>query len=231
MEIYAINIENADFLLCQYLSRHVSEELRNKLQRYRFKDDFIRSLFGEVLVRIVAFDHWNISHHQVKIVRNEYSKPALLGYPNYHFNISHSSDWVVACFDISPVGIDIERIRPFDLAIANRFFSRLEIEHMYKQPVNQRLSCFYDFWTLKESYIKAVGKGLSIALHSFSFFLEGKDIKLNAGTEMDTWCFRMYELDSGYKMAVCGNPLRFPEKIHILPWTKASDQFERIINA
>ena len=231
MEIYAINIEDADFCLGQYLSRHVSEEMRKRLQRYQTKDDFMRSLFGELLVRIVVFEQWNIPHHQVRIVRNEYSKPALLDYPNYHFNISHSGEWVVACFDHSPVGIDIEKIGSIDFAIADRFFSKPDIKHLYEQPENQRLSCFYELWTLKESYIKATGNGLFTPLHTFSFYFEGKDIKLNSETELDTWRFRMYELDYGYKMSVCGNPLRFPDSLHILSWTKAADRFKRIVHS
>lgn len=229
MEIYAINIENADFILCRHLSEHVSEEMRDKLNRCRFKGDYIRSLVGEVLVRIVAFDHWNIPHNQVRIIRNEYAKPALQKYPDYHYNISHSGDWVVACFDHSPVGIDIERMSSIDFAIANRYFSRIEAKHLLERPMEQRLSCFYELWTLKESYIKAKGKGLSIPLHSFSFRFEGESIIFNAESEEDTWKFRMYELDSGYKLSVCGNPVRFPENLHILEWTNISDHYKRII--
>ncbi len=70
-----------------------------------------------------------------------------------------------------PVGVDIEKIRPIDFAIAERFFTASEYRLLMDTAEQERLQLFYTLWTLKESYIKFVGKGLSIPLDSFAIEL------------------------------------------------------------
>ena len=86
---------------------------------------------------------------------------------------------------------------------------------MTKNPENWQLF-FFDLWTLKESYIKAVGKGLSIPLKSFTInFLKKGEIAVKLGNKLTNWTLKQYFLDPEYKMSVCGTHTAFPENVII----------------
>lgn len=63
------------------------------------------------------------------------------------------------------VGIDVEEVRVFDLCMAKQLFTEFEYWEILAAE-NKSLACF-DIWTMKESYVKALGKGLAIPLDSF----------------------------------------------------------------
>nr|WP_244491575.1 4'-phosphopantetheinyl transferase superfamily protein [Paenibacillus jamilae] len=125
--------------------------------------------------------------------------------PAFHFNVSHSGKWVVCAIDDHPLGIDIEQLRPIDFEVGRVCFSDTEYDALMHQDAESRLSYFYDLWTLKESFVKAEGQGLTLPLKSFSFELETQP-SIGFTTEGFTtvYChFKQYELDPDYKMAVC----------------------------
>ncbi len=72
------------------------------------------------------------------------------------------------------IGVDVENLHRNDdsiIDIADRYFSKTEVEALNQLPVNQKKSRFFDYWTLKESFIKVVGLGLSFPLDEFSFVI------------------------------------------------------------
>ncbi len=144
-------------------------------------------------------------YREIEITRNRYGKPYLKNEGNIHFNVSHSGSWAVGAVDSFPVGIDVERIRPVNLEIAERFFAWQEYEELLKKDYPERLDYFFELWTLKESYIKAVGRGLSVPLGSFSV-LPGNGGQADSSIldNQDLGCrFKMCALEPGYRMAVC----------------------------
>ena len=74
------------------------------------------------------------------------------------------------------LGVDIEDTvtRAPPLEIADRFFAPEEVESLRSLPAEQRLQRFFQHWTLKESYIKARGMGLSLPLDRFAFHFPGE---------------------------------------------------------
>jgi 4'-phosphopantetheinyl transferase len=94
------------------------------------------------------------------------------------FNISHTDGWVTcAVADHGRIGIDIEKIRPIDLWDFKDHMSRVQWQRI-KESGNP-YETFYDFWTLKESVLKADGRGLSVPLEQVEnrgnkVVLEGK---------------------------------------------------------
>jgi 4'-phosphopantetheinyl transferase len=139
----------------------------------------------------------------LKFDYNEYGKPCILEPKDIHFNISHSGDWVVCAIDNKPIGIDVETIKPIDLNIARRFFTVEEYNHLMKKDEYNRIRYFYMLWTLKESYIKAIGKGLKIPLNSFSFTIENGNVNINTQNEFGPCFFYQKEIDNNHIISVC----------------------------
>ncbi len=88
------------------------------------------------------------------------------------FNLSHTHGMAVVALTINrDVGIDVERLgsKETNIDIAERFFAPEEVAELMAQPQAQQSTRFLEYWTLKESYIKAIGMGLSCPLESFAF--------------------------------------------------------------
>ncbi|MGN0149099.1 MAG: 4'-phosphopantetheinyl transferase family protein, partial [Clostridia bacterium] len=118
--------------------------------------------------------------------------------PNCGFNVnlSHSGDYAACAVSDKAVGVDIQIIGKANMLLAKRFFTIDECEYINSsQNANE---AFFDIWVKKESFIKAVGKGLAIPLSSFSVL--GNTVSFN-GVE---YIFRKYSVkDTAYKLCAC----------------------------
>jgi 4'-phosphopantetheinyl transferase len=224
LECFALNLagpvdeEQEARLLCA-----ASQARRERIARLRLPQDRRRALYAHALVRFLAAGRLGVACEQLAFAENEYGKPFLVGFPSFHFNISHSGDWVVCALGDKEVGVDVEREAPLrSLAIAERFFTPEESRALAALPQEERGARFYELWTLKESYIKYQGKGLAIPLSSFGFvFVDGR-----ARLMRDEGLFFMHErMADGYHRAVCAPapqgevPWRelTPAEIHLEP--------------
>ena len=201
MEIYytTIKAEISRNKIDYYLSL-VSEESRAKFKRFHFIEDSLRSLYGELLIRRAAAKSCGCSEKELRIGRSEHGKPFLYDC-KMEFNISHGGDFVVCAVAEQPVGVDVEPVRDIDLGIARRFFHPSECELIMGSEDSR--SRFFDLWTLKESYVKWLGKGLSQPLNSFCFDISGERISLIGSRGMqENLSFKIFEF-SGCKCAVC----------------------------
>ncbi|ADM69316.1 4'-phosphopantetheinyl transferase sfp [Paenibacillus polymyxa E681] len=216
MKIYAIDTskpeaeEHYDSLVNQ-----VSLEKQHKLDRFLHREDALRGLYADVLLRWLACRQLKVSNASLQFTYNVFGKPSLINAPAFHFNVSHSGKWVVCAIDDHPLGIDIEQLRPIDFEVGRVCFSDTEYDALMRQDADNRLSYFYDLWTLKESFVKAEGQGLTLPLKSFSFELKAQP-SIGFTTEGFTteYChFRQYELDQDYKMAVCAAHDQFAQQV------------------
>ena len=184
------------------LLNKVSIEKQRKIKKFRFYEDAQRSLLAELLIRYALKQEWQIEKN-IAFSKNEYGKPYLAELPNVHFNISHSGDWVVCVVDNQPIGIDVEEIKSVDFKIAERFFAKAEYEALQKISESDRLNYFFKIWTLKESYIKAVGKGLAIPLGSFVIsFNKQNEIYFSSDTSNQKYFFNQFFIDNKHILAL-----------------------------
>ena len=139
----------------------------------------------------------------VAFVHNAYGKPAI-AQSDLRFNLSHSHGMALYAFcRHAEVGCDIERRDPKFAAeqIPERFFSPDEVRALRSLPLNEQTEAFFNCWTRKEAYIKAVGHGLSIALDSFDVSLvPGELPALLRGCE--GWSVQSFEPLAGFQAAV-----------------------------
>ena len=171
----------------ELLLTFVSEEKRSRARRFRFAADAHNTLVGDILARIEICKAKGIDNNDICFLLNEYGKPYLAGSYDIHFNISHTGRYVACVVSCEPVGIDIELIKPIDLKIAERFFTKDEALYVFGNQIaegtpdgnqiaegtpdgDQSIARFFEVWTKKESRLKWEGKGFSKPLPSFSVF-------------------------------------------------------------
>ncbi|MBU0991396.1 MAG: 4'-phosphopantetheinyl transferase superfamily protein [Proteobacteria bacterium] len=204
LEIYALQqneiLNDKSF---NSLLPYVSTEKKARINRYIQRPAAQQALMSDLLVRSIIHEKLSIKNSDIRFGQNEYGKPYLLGNDNFHFNLSHSGDWVVCAISDSVVGIDVEKIKPTDYNISKRFFSKDENDYLICQKERQKLDTFYDLWTLKESYIKAVGKGLHMSLRDFSIIIYNGFIFLKHQIENHLFNFKQFSIDIRYKLSVC----------------------------
>ncbi|MEK5164475.1 4'-phosphopantetheinyl transferase superfamily protein [Paenibacillus sp. FSL R5-0527] len=176
-----------------------------------------RSLLADLLARHVIADRLNVPIRKVKFQTTKFGKPELMNDSGVFFNITHSGSWIGVALDHQSVGIDIEQVLPIDLDIAERFFSKSEVADLLSMPQFHQLDYFYQLWTLKESYLKEEGSGLSRPLNTFAIRFLKDSFRLLEGEEWSKRVFfQTYALESGYKCSVCARHNRFPEKTSFL---------------
>jgi 4'-phosphopantetheinyl transferase len=205
VEIYSFKINNEnEELFYSDLKPLISIKRQDIIKRFRKVDDAKRSILSEILIRMIIMKRFKLKNEEINFNSNCYGKPFFNGVEDFHYNISHSGDWIICAINNMEIGIDIEKIQPVDFEIAEQFFSKEEYYDLMRKKDMDRIEYFYELWTLKESYIKAIGKGLSIPLNSFSLSVENKIITLdNKNKENKDFYFKQYNIDSNYKMAVC----------------------------
>ncbi|WP_338732256.1 4'-phosphopantetheinyl transferase [Bacillus subtilis] len=197
----------------------ISPEKREKCRRFYHKEDAHRTLLGDVLVRSVISRQYQLDKSDIRFSTQEYGKPCIPDLPDAHFNISHSGRWVIGAFDSQPIGIDIEKTKPISLEIAKRFFSKTEYSDLLAKDKDEQTDYFYHLWSMKESFIKQEGKGLSLPLDSFSVRLhQDGQVSIELPDSHSPCYIKTYEVDPGYKMAVCAAHPDFPEDITIVSY-------------
>ena len=184
------------------LSRLTQERLK-KVDRFRFKNDKLRSLAADLLIQHIYQD--------LSLLRfNQFNKPYIIdGLP---FNISHSGDYVILLVgDGEEVGCDIEKNGDKDMkGVAERILHPKEKNTFYyKSKVDPLV--FYRYWTLKESYMKCVGKGFHLYPESFALDLS-EDISVIETPEKDfrDCTFNILDIINDYTVATCRKGINLP---------------------
>ncbi len=130
-----------------------------------------------------------------------------VGANGLRFNLSHTAGMVAcAVTKDDAIGVDVEWLqRSNDLqAIAERKFSLSESACFGAARKQDRQQIFFSFWTLKESYIKAIGKGLLEPLDGFAFELETPSISfLNGQDSAESWDFDLFQPSPVHLVALC----------------------------
>ncbi len=208
-------------------SELVPLERAQRISRFRRWEDQWQSLAGDMLVRYVLKERYGLPASAILFKRNADNKPELVG-GELQFNVSHSGIWAVAAFHSEPVGIDIEKVGIADMGLARSMFASSEYEALCRLSAERRNRFFYDIWTGKESYIKALGKGLSLPLDSFSVAGETggsshieaapqglKTVMLESAATR-SWHLCQCHVDGEYALTVCSLSPSRPKGIDIV---------------
>lgn len=148
---------------------HADPERKDRADRYLRREDGLRCLVtGELLRRTVQRE---LGLSEFRVITEPDGKPRISGYENFHYNLSHSGRHVVIGWGSTPLGVDVQQMRP-DVKLdkmAKHWFTPDEREYVLQFP-ERVWDRFYHVWTGKESYLKYLGTGLRKSLSSFSIF-------------------------------------------------------------
>jgi 4'-phosphopantetheinyl transferase len=199
-----------------------------------------RSLFAlsRILVRTTLSRYFPVSPEAWRFAANAYGKPLLNPPKNSffaRFSLSHTGGLAVfAVMREAEVGVDAERTdRAVDaFRLSRRFFSPEEAAHLRKLPPEGSSEGFFHLWTLKESFLKALGRGFSLPMNTFAFRLSDdrpRRISLagDAPRIGEGWRFILIHIAGKMVVAVsASSPGRAPLKAvcrRILPSGDAAD--------
>lgn len=110
-------------------------------------------------------------HYPEEILRNPYGKP-YVEKENVFFNISHCKEMAVCAIEERETGVDIEDIRAVHPGAARRCFSDSELEILENSEDKELM--FFRIWTLKESFVKSIGIGISYPMKTCEFLIDGE---------------------------------------------------------
>lgn len=153
---------------------------RQRMQRFKFERHRQQFCVSHALTRWVLSHYADLQPEQWRFDNNSHGKPFVANpdYRDLQFNLSHTDGLqLLAVRCALPVGADVEQRsrRVEGPNIAERFFSPEEVAELRSVPDGEQKQLFFDYWTLKESYIKACGKGLAIPLRHFSYSIAQQD--------------------------------------------------------
>lgn len=169
IEVYAINIKYINKNL-NYNMDMISSERKERIKRLKFVDDKKACFFAEYILYICMKYIYN---KEYTIKKDENGKPKFQDVEGFHFNISHSGDWVICAFSNYEIGIDIEKIDEVNLSIAKKYFNIDEYNVLLNiNNSADKKSFFYTLWTLKESYLKNLGIGIMGISPKLKFIME-----------------------------------------------------------
>jgi 4'-phosphopantetheinyl transferase len=191
----------------------LSPDEQEKASRFKFEIHRLHFIAAHGMLRRLLGNYLRVSPGQVRFLKSKYDKPFLseeFEASRLKFNMSHSGGRVMLAFAIGrELGIDVEQIRP-DFGtheIAERFFSRGEVATLRSLPESVQAEAFFNCWTRKEAFIKAIGEGLSCPLDRFDVTLSpGEAAKLLAtrveGQPASRWSMQSLDAPDGYKAAI-----------------------------
>ena len=155
----------------------LSPDEHERMARLIFERDRRRFLLTRALVRTMLSRYAGVPPADWSFIANVHGRPEILdrprGVPDLRFNLSHTEGLIACAVTIGrEVGVDVEHIgRRLTHDVAGRFFAPREVSDLRVLPEDERHRAFFDYWTLKEAYIKARGFGLALPLADFAFKL------------------------------------------------------------
>jgi len=193
----------------------LSTEERAQEPRFYFAADRRRYLVTRALVRTVLSRYVSIGPRQWTFSPNAYGRPDVVNAEaraaSLSFNISHTHSLIaLGVTQGREVGVDVEnvvaRVAPLD--VADHYFAPEEVAVLNAAPKPEQQHRFFEYWTFKESYIKARGMGLSLPLDKFGFhYPDDRAVEIAIDAELADdparWEFWQFRPTPEYLLALC----------------------------
>ncbi|MEG3438838.1 4'-phosphopantetheinyl transferase superfamily protein [Pannus brasiliensis CCIBt3594] len=160
----------------------------DRANRYYHDRDRRRFLVARGRLRELLGEYVGIEPEKIVFFYSERGKPSIGDSP--HFNVSHSGEMAFYGFARGRrVGVDVERVRSLsDLSgLTKRFFCAKEHELIENHPERERV--FFQLWTAKEAYLKAIGTGIAGGLNRVEVSIDPLQLE-NVGGDWNVYTYR-----------------------------------------
>ena len=185
----------------------LSDEERERLERLRRPEDRRDYAVAHALLRQTLASSGSRAAADWQFTTDDRGRPGLVN-GQLAFSLSHTRG-LVACAvaTAGQVGLDVEAVRPIEAAqIADDFFSPQEQRELDLLDAPAAALRFFDCWTLKEAYSKAIGAGLDLPLNATSFMLADKRIHASFPEGSPPAVCALFSAGEGYPLAVAAIP-------------------------
>jgi 4'-phosphopantetheinyl transferase len=213
LQVYYASGECAHPVRAEQCKMMLSSEERERAARFHFQEDRESYLVAHSLTRGVLAELTRTKPAELTFELGSHGRPELVQPEQpgrLRFNLSHTRGMVACAVTLEhDIGVDVERIeRRVEIdSLARNVFSEAEREALDRLEPTAKRRRFFELWTLKEAYIKAVGKGLSLPLRAITLELgsgQRPSIRFDApitdeGTE---WWLDVSEPLTGFMLAV-----------------------------
>lgn len=137
---------------------------QRRTDRFVREDDRKRSVAADCLARRMIAQWCGVDEASIVFDQNQHGKPHAVGLA-VAFNVSHSGDFVVCAVDSDPVGIDVERMRPVSIGLAEHVCTPEELDYVLGGETaigdENAVRRFFEVWTAKEAWFKYLGTGIT----------------------------------------------------------------------
>lgn len=207
----------------QGLLDRVARAERDRAQRFHREADRLQFLIGRNMLRGVLAGLSGMSPQAIRLDFNPWGRPEWAD-GRVGFSISHCPGCVVLAViaETLDIGVDVE---PYNRAaqiveVADRVFSKAELEYLSGAPD----TAYVRAWTLKEAYVKARGRGLSMPLRDISLVTGVEPVALHCPARIDTraadWLFENVPTVTGFQVSLaCKPPHASRPTLAVYPWS------------
>ena len=168
---------------------------------------------SHAMLRLVLSEYAPVKPQDWQFLTGEKGKPEVAAPAldtSLWFNLSHTDGFAVCVAGRARhLGVDVENMnrKTSHLELAQRFFAPAEYEYLRNLRPSLQREAFFRIWTLKEAYIKADGRGLSIPLDSFCFRFSPESsapatLASNAESNPGAWSFFEFQPEPDYRVSI-----------------------------
>ena len=202
----------------------VSPYRRQKIALLKNIKDKRRSLAAAMALD-AALKEYGLEERGMEYNVGEQGKPYFRYNPEIRFSLSHSGDYAICSIGSHEIGNDIEIIKSGRERVAQRFFAEEEFDWIYEaQDLRERDDRIFRIWTMKESFLKVTGLGMSLPLKDFAVIVSNNgSIIMRQNINDITYCIKEYAMPEtlpeyeAYKISVCSEAGAFaPDLLEVL---------------
>jgi 4'-phosphopantetheinyl transferase len=201
----------------------LSQDERRRIERLRKPGDRNRAVVGRLLAKAILASVSRAPINTIHIERDGSGRPIVVApiKDGWHLDLSlsHSGQWVVCTLAESAlVGVDVEQMAEIDPGVMEYAFTNDEKRVVVSRGPEEQTAAFFDIWTCKEAYGKAIGKGITYDLLQLNInLLDNGAVQADfEGVPLTSHCFQRYEIDPQYRLSLCVNGADPPASVSVV---------------